>query len=246
MQVKSTTRLTRLFRLLTAGLIASLLLSAFATVASADASSPGRQIAQVREATAPFRRVATAQATGYAQFLGCIDEPGQGAMGIHFVNGNFVGDTVLNPLQPEALVYEPGEHGQLKLVALEYIVFQAAWTRSPAHHRHCLGRPSTSSAARIAMAFPHSMSCTSGPGRTIPAARSTNGTRACPAHRAMMRKPGRQVCNVTAQVITPEISAKEKLTCRYTMFLSDPSDSEMQMGDDVERRMPSETAPKAD
>jgi hypothetical protein len=127
MQVESTTRLTRLFRLLTAGLIASLMLSVLATTASADAGSPGRQIAQVREATAPFRRVATAQAAGYAQFLGCIDEPGQGAMGIHFVNGNFVGDTVLNPLQPEALVYEPGEHGQLKLVALEYIVFQAAW-----------------------------------------------------------------------------------------------------------------------
>ena len=48
-------------------------------------------------------------------------------MGIHFVNGDFVGDTVLDPLQPEALVYEPGKHGQLKLVALEYIVFQAAW-----------------------------------------------------------------------------------------------------------------------
>ena len=127
MPVKSTTRLIRLFRLLTAGLIASLLLSVLATTASADTGAQGHLLNPLRRATAQFRRVSNAQAAGYAQFLDCIDEPGQGAMGIHFVNGAFVGDTVLNPLQPEALVYEPGEHGQLQLVALEYIVFQAAW-----------------------------------------------------------------------------------------------------------------------
>ena len=42
-------------------------------------------------------------------------------------NGNFAGDTLLDPLRPEALVYQPGDNGQLKLVALEYIVFQAPW-----------------------------------------------------------------------------------------------------------------------
>ena len=127
MTIKSTLVHARLMRLLSAMLVTSVVLSAFAAVASADTGSLGRQIDQVRQATAQDHQVANAQAAGYAQFLGCIDEPGQGAMGIHFVNGNFVGDTVLNPLQPEALVYEPGEHGQLKLVALEYIVFQAPW-----------------------------------------------------------------------------------------------------------------------
>ena len=127
MPVKSTTRLIRLSRLLTAGLLAGLMLSLLATTALADVGAPGRLLNQLRQATAQFRRVSNAQAAGYTQFLDCIDEPGQGAMGIHFVNGAFVGDTVLNSLQPEALVYEPGEHGQLKLVALEYIVFQAAW-----------------------------------------------------------------------------------------------------------------------
>jgi hypothetical protein len=48
-------------------------------------------------------------------------------MGIHYVNGKNVGDTVLNVRHPEALVYEPKQHGRLQLVALEYIVFQAAW-----------------------------------------------------------------------------------------------------------------------
>jgi hypothetical protein len=127
MTIKSTLVHARLMRLLSAMLITSVVLSAFATAASADTSSLDAQIEQVRGATAQYGEVFTAQAAGYAKFLGCIEEPGEGAMGIHFVNSNFVGDTVLDPLRPEALVYEPGEGGHLNLVALEYIVFQAKW-----------------------------------------------------------------------------------------------------------------------
>ena len=127
MNTKSTSVQARFRRGLSAALIAAVVLSVFTMVASAEPGTLGSQIAQVRQATAQFQRVATAQAAGYAQFLGCIDEPGQGAMGIHYVNGNFAGDTVLDPLHPEALVYAPGADGQLKLVALEYIVFQAPW-----------------------------------------------------------------------------------------------------------------------
>ncbi|MBI5651862.1 MAG: hypothetical protein HZC40_15710 [Chloroflexi bacterium] len=87
----------------------------------------GAQIARVRAATVHFHDVAAAQAAGYGQFLGCISEPGQGAMGIHFPNGNLVGDTVLDPLRPEVMIYEPKANGQLHLVAMEYLVFAAAW-----------------------------------------------------------------------------------------------------------------------
>jgi hypothetical protein len=48
-------------------------------------------------------------------------------MGVHYVKGSLVGDTVLDPEQPEALVYAPNADGQLKLAALEYIVDQRAW-----------------------------------------------------------------------------------------------------------------------
>jgi hypothetical protein len=48
-------------------------------------------------------------------------------MGVHYVKGTLVGDTALDPAQPEALVYAPNAAGKLKLAALEYIVFQAAW-----------------------------------------------------------------------------------------------------------------------
>jgi hypothetical protein len=47
-------------------------------------------------------------------------------MGIHFVDGNLVGDGELDAERPEALVYE-AKNGQLRLVAVEYIVPVALW-----------------------------------------------------------------------------------------------------------------------
>jgi hypothetical protein len=41
------------------------------------------QISAVRRATAPFNDVQTAIGAGYSQFLSCVDEAGEGAMGIH-------------------------------------------------------------------------------------------------------------------------------------------------------------------
>jgi len=84
-------------------------------------------LSTARAATAGYHRIDVALAAGYGQFLGCIDEPGMGAMGIHFVNGDLVGDIVIDAATPEALVYEPQSNGRLRLVALEYIVFKAAW-----------------------------------------------------------------------------------------------------------------------
>lgn len=48
-------------------------------------------------------------------------------MGTHWVNGALVGDTVLDPMRPEAIMYETKRNGTMELVGVEYIVFQAAW-----------------------------------------------------------------------------------------------------------------------
>jgi hypothetical protein len=48
-------------------------------------------------------------------------------MGFHYINGALL-DDVVDPTQPEALVYAADANGQLRLVALEYVVFQDAWT----------------------------------------------------------------------------------------------------------------------
>ncbi len=99
----------------------------------------GRALAAVRDATAPFRRVAAAEAAGYAAFYVCTAEPGLGAMGQHYVNGALASDPAIDPLHPEALVYEPTSHG-LRLVAVEYVVFQADWDARHASPPRLFGR----------------------------------------------------------------------------------------------------------
>jgi hypothetical protein len=105
--------------------------------AAVAASASDSELAAARHATAQFQDVGVAEAAGYGEFrdaqgIACIDKPGEGGMGIHYVNGALVGDAVVDGTTPEALVYEP-RHGHLRLVANEYIVFQAAWD---AEHHH--------------------------------------------------------------------------------------------------------------
>ena len=47
-------------------------------------------------------------------------------MGIHFANGDLVGDGVLDAAHPEALLYEARD-GTLRLLGVEYIVMAEAW-----------------------------------------------------------------------------------------------------------------------
>jgi hypothetical protein len=60
--------------------------------------------------------------------ISCIADPGgTGAMGIHYLDAGILFDGVIDPGQPEAVVYAPSPNGSLHLVALEYIVEKAAW-----------------------------------------------------------------------------------------------------------------------
>jgi hypothetical protein len=101
-------------------------------VAVADAHHSRHGVHAVRKATAKFRKLEVAQAAGYgllkdAAGIACIDNPGVGGMGVHYVQGDLVGDDKVRATQPEALVYEPLPNGRMRLVALEYVVFQSAW-----------------------------------------------------------------------------------------------------------------------
>jgi hypothetical protein len=84
-------------------------------------------IHDVRGATASFHDLDTALEAGYGKFLDCFKLGEDSGMGQHYVSGDLVGDDVLDPLQPEALVYEPGEDGAMILVAYEYLVFADVW-----------------------------------------------------------------------------------------------------------------------
>jgi hypothetical protein len=114
-----------------AAILTALLLSALPTV-SALATSPS-ELDAARAATARFNSLHQATRAGYGllpegtplhECIMALD--GSGGMGFHFVNGALL-DTTVDATAPEVLVYAPDKEGRLKLVALEYVVFQAPW-----------------------------------------------------------------------------------------------------------------------
>jgi hypothetical protein len=75
---------------------------------------------KVRAANSRFLDVKAAIAEGYAP-IPCASGITGGAMGIHYVNGQYLKDDKIDIARPEAVMYEPMADGTLKLVAVEYI-----------------------------------------------------------------------------------------------------------------------------
>ncbi|HEY8823252.1 MAG TPA: hypothetical protein VIP07_00015 [Candidatus Limnocylindria bacterium] len=103
--------------------------------APSPANAGAADLSTARAATAHFQQVDAATAAGYGRFLdaasiACIETPGVGVMGIHYVNGALVSNGVVDATTPEALVYQPIGNGKLRLVAVEYIVFYSMWAGS--------------------------------------------------------------------------------------------------------------------
>ncbi len=103
------------------------------SVAAKDASSnPSAQnqlLATIRSATAKYHDVDAALADGYILASPCESMPGEG-IGIHYRKPSLV-NAVVDPTQPELLVYEPGKNGTLHLVAVAFLVPAAVW--DPTH-----------------------------------------------------------------------------------------------------------------
>jgi hypothetical protein len=79
-----------------------------------------RELRQVKKATYRFHNVRKAERARYEQFLECFDSD-EGGMGQHYVDLASL-DGVVEARHPEAMVYEVGRKGRLRLVAVEYIV----------------------------------------------------------------------------------------------------------------------------
>jgi hypothetical protein len=106
--------------------------SAAAAGLQARAAGPAelQGLAAARAATARFHRFDVADEAGY-DFLFmdmCMEDGGgAGGMGYHYVDTRLL-DAELDVAHPEAVMYEPGTNGQLRLVGLEYVIPAAAWT----------------------------------------------------------------------------------------------------------------------
>jgi hypothetical protein len=77
----------------------------------------------VRAANARFMDVKVAMAEGYAP-IPCTSGTDGGAMGVHYVNANYLKDEVPDIKRPQAVMYEPATDGTMKLIAVEYISFK--------------------------------------------------------------------------------------------------------------------------
>jgi hypothetical protein len=118
------------------------------------AAAPDPEVDAIRQATERFRDVNVALAEGYIEDPQkmCVDAtiygaPAEtGAMGVHYFRPDLLGiamppgggappegvrvsgtDATLDYSRPEVLVYEPKADGGRELVAIEYLVFKAAW-----------------------------------------------------------------------------------------------------------------------
>jgi hypothetical protein len=132
----------------------AVLVAAITTLVSTNAyaSSSHSKLSRVKHVTAKFQSLGVAQKAGYALLvdqdgIACIDMPGMGAMGVHYVKGDLVGDGKIDALHPEAVVYEPIGRGKVRLVALEYVVFKADWDAKHKHKPSLFGRKFDETAA---------------------------------------------------------------------------------------------------
>lgn len=95
---------------------------ALAAPGSTDAET-ARQLALVRQITAKYQNVDAAVADGYISLEACVEAPGVGGMGVHYLNEAYFGQALATQsadfTQPVALLYEPRGNG-LKLVGVEY------------------------------------------------------------------------------------------------------------------------------
>lgn len=115
-------------------IFAALILAAVtATISATSAFGSPFALHDARAATARFNNLGQAIKAGYgllpdgAPLHECIMSlTGTGGMGFHYINGGLL-DGSVDATTPEALVYAPDGNGNLRLVALEYVVFQSAW-----------------------------------------------------------------------------------------------------------------------
>jgi hypothetical protein len=131
---------------------------AFACTSSALAASGTTLQSNVRDENARFEDVSVAVREGCSP-IPCASGVEGGAMGIHYVNAGLIRDKTIDIAKPEAVMYEPGQGGKLKLLAVEYIALSGPASLQ-GHLFNFTGR-------RIATDCRHFTSCMFGPRSTI-------------------------------------------------------------------------------
>jgi hypothetical protein len=106
---------------------AGLLLALLPVVAAATDDGPTPLIDKVRAATQRYLNINAAKSEGFVPATPCVSGPDHGAMGVHLVLPTRIAAGTLDAQQPEALIYEPGSNGEMRLVGVEFIVLESVW-----------------------------------------------------------------------------------------------------------------------
>ena len=118
-------------------------IAAQAATQSAPNKSPPREpttlVEKVRRGTPDaFKNPFMAMSVGWRNRTACVSGPNEGAMGIHLLFDPSplpgqappkVGDGILEPFDPEALIYEPMGNGMFRLVGAEFIELADHWAK---------------------------------------------------------------------------------------------------------------------
>lgn len=88
---------------------------------------PTTLVEKVKRATARYRDLKVALYEHWTPATPCVSGPSTGAMGVHFVLPERLGDAAVYADAPEALIYEPQPNGSMRLVGVEFILFAANW-----------------------------------------------------------------------------------------------------------------------
>lgn len=84
-------------------------------------SEMNRLLAQTRAAVAQYHDLDAALAAGYIPISECVEEPGLGAMGVHYLNPALVAPGApVDPARPQMLTYGPSASGELELWSAEF------------------------------------------------------------------------------------------------------------------------------
>jgi hypothetical protein len=97
------------------------------TSSMSDQSQQGALIKAVRETTARYQNVRSAESDGYHLEFGCVSGSDSGAMGLHYVNDTLVGGGIVDVTRPQIVLYEAQSNGGLKLTGADYLVLAGPW-----------------------------------------------------------------------------------------------------------------------
>ena len=109
----------------TAATLAALSLGGWAAAQYTPEPTPA-QLSELRQMMSRFETVDAVKAAGYVQSSECMSST-QGAQGIHYARQALIDDPRVDPMMPELVQYEQRADGSLRLIGVEYLVFQKAW-----------------------------------------------------------------------------------------------------------------------